>query len=760
MSAPGFHANLRTCKKGLLRQPFFHDRPASAPVFARQVERHNGCTQATGDPMPITAQLQRFVDDELMRAAPLADETVALALAQLQQPRDGMLNPSEREHYFELVQTLPKHRPTFVQTFAEALRQAVLADMNGTEIATTSTISARRGLELMDETRVETDIEISGAAQLIAGSAEWEMRELQTFTATLAGQTHVTSDTNPLRPLAYARALWDAACVVTSSPVQRAILLRTSAGVMSGQLKKSWAAACTRLEAQGVEPGLYRTVVLAQGPMVPRTPTHDLTQPGALEEILSSMPGSSSPQPPSAGPLKRVMNAQSPAFEQALSKLEGLLTRAGTPGAAPASTSPQLREHRANLLASTPATIDRQIVELLTRLFETVLSDERLPPAFRSVIARLQVSALRVALVDAGMVQAHDHPVWRLMNRIGTAAETYTRTTDPRWVALLAYCESLVDDIQRAPVQDAQLYRLSLSRLDAFLSEQLREQQTRAQPTIDALTRIEQREELERQISQRLTEQMVPIRTPAGVRRFVTGGWAKVLAESMQRHGEKSETTLEYLKSTDDLLWSLRLPDHPQSRKRLLAMLPGLLQRLRSGMEMLGVAKAEQQAVLDELMAVHTEALRPGKTGAVEPELTPQEIVQRMREETSWDTPSRPPFSDSLIDLSSMETVPADILPGRPSTNHDDVATMIDTMPLGARHHLFVHGRWTRVQLLWRSGYGRYFLFAGTDPLHNHSISRRALERLGEERLLKPLDDVSLVQRSMDGLMRKLTPPQ
>ena len=42
------------------------------------------------------------------------------------------------------------------------------------------------------------------------------------------------------------------------------------------------------------------------------------------------------------------------------------------------------------------------------------------------------------------MVQTPDHAVWRLLYRIGSAAETYTRTTDPRWAALLAYCESLV----------------------------------------------------------------------------------------------------------------------------------------------------------------------------------------------------------------------------------------------------------------------------------------------------------------------------
>jgi hypothetical protein len=711
--------------------------------------------------MPITAQLQRFVDDELSRGAALAEENAELTVAQLRQPREGMLSQTEREHYLELVQALPRDKPLFVRSFSESLRNVVHADMQGTEPAASASGGGLRGLELMDETRVESDIEISGAAQIIAGSAEWELRELQTFTSTLAGQKHVSTDTNPLRPLAYARALWDACCVVTSVPAQRGILLRTAAGVMSGQLKKAWAAACTRLEAQGVEPGLYRTVVLAPGPVVGRTPTFDVTRPGALEGLLPRMPGVGSGGGDSGHgampgvPQARSTDGPNPAFEQALTRLESLLRQAGG-NSAPAA-APQLGEHRAALLASTPETVDRQIVELLSRLFEAVLSDARLPPAFRSVMARLQVSALRVALVDASMLDQHEHPVWRLMNRIGSASETYTQTTDPRWAALLAYCESLVDEMSRAPVQDAALYRHSMARLDAFVGEQLREQQARAQPTMDALTHTEQRDELERKLSTRLTEQMVPMRVTPGVRRFMTGTWATVLAEVMLRHGENADTTLEYLKGTDDLLWSLRLPDHPQSRKRLLAMLPGLLQKLRAGMTLIHVPEAEQQPVLDELMAVHTEALRPGKTQTPEPEPTPQEIVQRMREEPAWEPPSRPAFSESLIDLSSMETVPAEILPG--ARSHDEAALGVDLMQPGSRHHMFLHGRWRRVQLLWRSPQGRFFLFAGPDPVHNHSITRRALERLSEENLLKPLDDISLVQRAVDSLMHKLTLP-
>jgi hypothetical protein len=440
-----------------------------------------------------------------------------------------------------------------------------------------------------------------------------------------------------------------------------------------------------------------------------------------------------------------------PRFEQLIDKAQAQ-PHAGLP-------APRLADHRDALMAGTPEPVDRQIVELLSRLFEAILSDSRLPPAFRGVMARLQVSALRVALADPAMLDAHDHPVWRLINRLGTAAETYTRTADPRWSALLAYTEKLVAEIAQAPTQDAALYRLSLARLDAFLAEQLREQQERAQPTIDALARSEQRDELEAQLAQRLHEQLQPIRATVALRRYIGGLWAKALAESMLRYGEKAEPTLEYLRATDDLLWSLHLPDHPQSRKRLLTMLPGLLQKLRSGMALAGVAAEDQQPFLDELMAVHTEALRPGGHAATpQSELSAQEIVQRMREETEWAPSSRPPFSDSLLDLGSMETVPADLLDDT-HAGSPEAHLQVRAMPVGSRHHLFLHGRWTRVQLLWRSAHGDFFLFAGPDPTHTHSITRRALERLSEEGLLKPLDDVSLVQRAVDSLMHKLAAP-
>jgi hypothetical protein len=203
------------------------------------------------------------------------------------------------------------------------------------------------------------------------------------------------------------------------------------------------------------------------------------------------------------------------------------------------------------------------------------------------------------------------------------------------------------------------------------------------------------------------------------------------------------------MRTTDDLLWSLAPPDHPQSRKRLLALVPGLLQRLRAALETLALPEADQQPFFDALMALHTEALRPSKA-AEQP--TPAEIVQRMRDETDWTPPHRPPFSDSLIDLHSLDTVPADVL--QPGDAPVDATQRIAVLLPGDRLRVFVRGEWDRLQLLGRSSRGGYLVFAGTDPQRLHSITRGALERLAEAGLVGPSEDVSLVQRAFDTVTR------
>lgn len=647
--------------------------------------------------MPTPAPLLRFVDDELSRSAALVERCVAGTLTLLR---------SEQERSAELVEALVKHGPRFQQRFVEALAGAARRELLSREADANGPAAAAGGLELMDEARVEADIEISRAMQLIDSTAEWERRELQTFTSTLCGLEHVSEDSNPLRPIVYATALWEAAGAATATPAARTSLVRLAAGVLAGLLKTAWAAASSRLEAQGVQPGIYRTVLLAPGAVSGRSgEEREAARSGALGALLAGVP---------------VAASGAETFP---------------PGAAG----------------------DGRVSVLLARLFAVIQSDFTLPEPARAVLARLQVSALRVALQDTSMLDSTEHPVWRLMNRIASAGQAYPAPGDRRLASLIAFCHAIAEEISRAQVGDSAPFRRALARVDAFLAEQLQWQLREASAAVAGLQRTERRDTLEHVLSQRLAEQMARVPAPAPIRRFVTSAWAEVLAESMVRLGEQAEPTQAYLKAVDDLLWSLRPPDHPLSRQRLVGLLPGLLQRLREGMALIQMPAASQQAVLDALMPIHAEALRPGPRTEASA-LTPEQIVQRMREEVVSESAAQRPFSDSVIDIASMETVPADFL-ATDIGNPEDAARRIDALTPGDRLRLFVQGRWSRVQCLWRSPQGRYLLLAGERPGQTHSITRSALERLDAAGLVRPLEDKPLVQRAIDTLANELPLP-
>src|SRR6476659_10201213 len=180
--------------------------------------------------MVIAPLLQRFVDDELSLAPALVARVLAGTVQLLGPSKELASAGGERIHYADLVTALQRGSAIYEKAFVDSLRRQVSEELEERREAS-FVESQGGGLELMDESRVEVDIEISRAMQLIDSTAEWELRELQTFTSTLVGQDHVSAESNPFRPLVYATALWDAACAIAGSQIQRAIVLRTSAGV-------------------------------------------------------------------------------------------------------------------------------------------------------------------------------------------------------------------------------------------------------------------------------------------------------------------------------------------------------------------------------------------------------------------------------------------------------------------------------------------------------------------------------------------------
>ena len=171
-------------------------------------------------------------------APALMERVVAGTLQLLRDTEESPLCPTERTHHFPVVEALPARRGLSAHVPGDAAnRSGRHARRAERRLSAADALPAGGGLELMDESRAEIDIGISRAMQLIDTTAERKLRELQTFTSTLVGQTHVSTESNPLRPLAYATALWEAACAASPVPAPRTTLLRVSAGVAAGLLK-------------------------------------------------------------------------------------------------------------------------------------------------------------------------------------------------------------------------------------------------------------------------------------------------------------------------------------------------------------------------------------------------------------------------------------------------------------------------------------------------------------------------------------------
>ena len=298
------------------------------------------------------------MNDELALAPALVSRVVA-GTVQLLGPANDAASGAERMEHADVMASLRQRTSQFENAFVESLKKQVADDLaRRADPSADEAASPLDSLELMDESRVEVDIEISRAMQLIDSTAEWELRELQMFTSTLIGQTHVTPESNPFRPLVYATALWDAACVVVGSHPHRALILRTSAGVAAGLLKNACAAASSRLEAQGIEPGVYRTVVLPSSSSF--NDRHRAGPPGRVSACSRACRcvgpvargDGASPHPPTrawrrCAPIRAIA---SPELEQALMRLDELLRHPPLEASRTGGTTPvpRLEQYRAH----------------------------------------------------------------------------------------------------------------------------------------------------------------------------------------------------------------------------------------------------------------------------------------------------------------------------------------------------------------------------------------------------------------------------
>jgi Protein of unknown function (DUF1631) len=410
---------------------------------------------------PTHAALLQYVDDEMLRAPLLFDQIVDGAIDRARKDL-ALMPPAQRATFGDLMQALLTKRARIADYFVRSLREQVDSDLSRRTPGMAAKPAKKMSLALVDEEEVAMDVELSHTIETIKSTAEYELRELQTYISSLVGDMDVSTDHNPFRPEVYARAVWASAQGLPLSRGHQLAFMRHAGLPLAQLLRKSYAAASSRLESLGVEPAAHRTMIL-----------HGNSRRGSRMNETTFVPDLHSMRETMPAPLD-----------------DAPLSYEGQDKSTIGHKGPR-RENWRDIARGTTNRVDRQSVELVSRLFEAMINDDRVPPDVSQVIARLHGPAMRLALRDGGMLDQDKHPLWRFINRLVYEAEMAPDPADPDRILLLKSAFATVDQLANEPEQNNGVYRWALERLEGYLQKRLTRHLTSAASQIGALQKLE-----------------------------------------------------------------------------------------------------------------------------------------------------------------------------------------------------------------------------------------------------------------------------
>lgn len=412
--------------------------------------------------MPTPPAITRFTDEELARAPGLADHAITATIDALSRPPADIAG-TERLELGRLAIGVAAIRPRLTADYCASLRVQLQALRRGTA-ATPPRAAAPAGgklsLALVDEREVASEVEINRVAHEIRSLAEHELRELRAYLAALSGESHVEQNHIELDATQHARALWAAAQLLGAEPGWPSQFMRHGAKPLALSLRRSWAAASTRLEDAGIQAATYRTLVLPAGmrttfggPVVDSRALHAMAQSvQRIEESLLQRPPAAraspaasapSPETPRSVPAARTEADARPARRTPAPTLSDIVCGDDAPAEPPQG----------------------QAVSTVAQILDLLDGDPRITADLKPIVERLRQPILQLAAVEPLILTDDEHPAWRFIDRIAWQSSTLPPPPDRERVRTAQVIAGLVDQTCKSPAPGADTFHWALERL-------------------------------------------------------------------------------------------------------------------------------------------------------------------------------------------------------------------------------------------------------------------------------------------------------
>ncbi|MBI2769319.1 MAG: DUF1631 domain-containing protein [Burkholderiales bacterium] len=415
----------------------------------------------------------------------------------------------------------------------------------------------------------------------------------------------------------------------------------------------------------------------------------------------------------------------------------------------------QLRQRTGELKKKASTSTEKATIEIVALMFQSILAEERIPPAVRVWFARLQMPVLRVALSEPEFFGTLQHPARQLIDRMGSCVMGFEASAIGG-SALEVEIKRVVQVIEQYPETGRRVFQLVYDEFQKFLSRFLTEKGP-TQRLVSVAQQVEQKETMAIQYTIEMRNMLNDMPVREEIREFLFKVWAEVLAVAAVKNGPQHEETVALKKSASDLVWAASAKPNRNDRAKVIQDLPKLLHRLRQGMALMGVTGSAQEAHIKIIGDTLADAFL-SKTEAI-----PHEQIEAMAKRLAHleDFVADDPATDLPLDAESIELmlgIDASMIEVVADGGSKPNAAMIawaQELQLGNWFSLDHNNKINHVQYVWRSERKQLHLFASPDG-KSFLVQARRLAAYLQAGLLLPQEEETLTVRATRDALAKL----
>jgi len=268
-----------------------------------------------------------------------------------------------------------------------------------------------------------------------------------------------------------------------------------------------------------------------------------------------------------------------------------------------------IRSLREQGVAASLGEADTLTLDIVALLFDFILDDTAIAAPIKTLIGRLQIPYLKVALIDKDLFSKKSHPARRLLDAMAEAA-VGLGATSPEHDALYGVIGNIVTRIVEDFDSDLNLFAGLLAEFQAYLADDGIAARRHAELSTQSLRMRERVVLAKMEVDDAVRRRLERVEGRDFVHQFVLDYWRQLLIATHVESGTESDAWHAQLQVVDDLLWSIEAKSTPDERKALTSLLPRLLKQLRAGMHELQMPAEAASRFLSMLASVHVVSVK------------------------------------------------------------------------------------------------------------------------------------------------------